>query len=182
MDKVSGLLEILSGFGKKICQHGRKIAQIGTTRSMNKSSVSRRNSKTIVNWSGDIDGSSVPKGYHRTGTMFRSNSSLNDDDDVPDRAVNHIPRVADDSTNVKLKKLENQLSGLRQEIHKDLQKQLDEKFGEKPFDETKKELQMDEIREELKNQTQRAVQQLVEENKASFREIRREMKRINRKH
>ena len=184
--KVSGLFEILSEFGKKISQHGRRIAQIGTKRSLSKSSESRRDSKSIADWSGDGNGSSVPKMiFHRTNTMYwkelrRSDASFKNDV-VPGRAVYHIPRGGDESTNVSLKYLRNQLMRLRQEINKDLQRQLDEKFEEKYFDDAKEELELDKIRKEMNNQSQRVVQQLVEENKASFREIRREMKRINRK-
>ena len=184
--KVSGLFEILSGFGKKISQHGRRITQIGARGSLSKLSEGRRDSKTTVDWSGDGNGSSFPKmNFHRTDTMYWKESRRSDasfkNDVVPGRAVYHIPRVGDDSTNVSLKYLQTQLMGLRTEIQKDLQRQLDEKFEEKYFDDAKEELELDAIRKEVNNQTQRVVQQLVEENKASFREIRREMKRINRK-
>ena len=177
-------MEILSGFGKKISRRGRKITGLGN---LNKSSENWRDSNIIVDWSDDIDGSSVPKmDSVRTKTVnikeiCRSKGTFKNAI-VPDRAVYNIPRDGENSTNVNLKYLQNQLAGLRQEINKDLESQLDQKCDKKCLDDTIKESQLDEIREEMKNQAQRVVQQLMEENKASLREFRREIKRFNRKY
>ena len=111
-------------------------------------------------------------------------------DVIPDRAVYEInigpgPACIKSVSNSTLEDLRYQLMCLREEIHnQEIQQQLDAKREERRIQEQKVELQeqLDKMRDEMKNQTRMTIKELVEENEETFVEIRRDIKRINRKH
>ena len=139
------------------------------------------------------------------GLGVRKNSSKNSSDEFQNQLVcpkqeirlelqKQIDKKRDKQIlDEKRQELQDQFDKMRGEMENQTQrtiKQLveenregDEKCDVRILDEKRKELQeqFDKMRNEMNNQTQRTANQLAAENRESFREIRREMKRINRR-
>ena len=172
---MSGLVAFLLRFRNKTTCKKRKIKAIRRMRCRNESSVVRRHSKTTVDLTRNSDNTSIQQTDHDPTkdmclTELSPTNWLFEDAGVPEAAVYNIDfglGVRTNSSKNSSTEFQNQLMCPKQEIRLELQKQLDQKRDKQILDEKRQELQdqFDKMRGEMENQAQRAIKQLVEENR-----------------
>ena len=184
-EKILGFLVTLFGSGTKqtIGIRNRQVTPKERKKSLNKSSAAtRRDSKTIVDFSAASNSSLTQQANQDNRTEILSLKDLNnsneciDDELVPDDAVYQAPfgpSAGDKEENVSPADLERQLVSLTRELRHELLKEIhddrtnrknDDREMKNQMDEIRDEMrnQMDEIRDEMKTQNEKIIKQLTE--------------------